>query len=56
MWAARGTCRIISVQGLFGAADWAAIDNPAPPWWRPPPIMPKHDQVLTDGQPVVLAI
>ena len=39
----------------IGAADWPAIDNPAPPrGGGAPPIMPKHDQVLTDGQPITL--
>ncbi|MSO82234.1 MAG: MBL fold metallo-hydrolase [Acidobacteria bacterium] len=39
----------------IGEADWAAIDNPAPPrGGGAPAIMPKHDQVLVDGQPVVL--
>ena len=41
------------------APDWNVIENPPPPRGGgapagPPPVWPKHDQVLTEGQPVVL--
>ena len=39
----------------IGAADWPAIDNPAPPrGGGPPAIMPTHDQVLEDGRAITL--
>lgn len=39
----------------IGAADWPAIDNPAPPrGGGPPPVWPKHDEALVDGQKVTL--
>jgi metallo-beta-lactamase class B len=43
----------------ISAADWNVIENPPPPRGGgapagPPPVWPKHDQVITEGQPVVL--
>ena len=43
----------------ISAADWNVIENPPPARGGgapagPPPVWPKHDQVLVEGQPVVL--
>ena len=43
----------------ISAADWNVIENPPPPRAggapaRPPPVWPKRDQVITEGQPIVL--
>jgi metallo-beta-lactamase class B len=41
----------------ISAADWNVIENPPAGGGRqgaPPPVWPKHDQVITEGQPVVL--
>ncbi len=39
----------------ISAADWNVIENPPPGRaGAPPQVWPKHDQVLTEGQPVVL--
>ena len=43
----------------ISAADWNVIENPPPPRaggapGGPPPVWPKRDQVITEGQPIVL--
>ena len=42
----------------ISAADWNIMENPPPGRGGdkkgPPPVLPKHDQVVTEGQPVVL--
>jgi len=40
----------------ISAADWNLMENPPAGAAQkgPPPVLPKHDQVVTEGQPVVL--
>ncbi len=41
----------------ISAADWSLMENPAPPRGgraAAPVVLPKHDQVITEGQPIVL--
>jgi metallo-beta-lactamase class B len=40
----------------ISAADWNLMENPPPGAQKkgPPPVLPKHDQVVAEGQPVVL--
>jgi metallo-beta-lactamase class B len=39
----------------ISAADWNMMENPPPGGKKgPPAVLPKHDQVVTEGEPVVL--
>jgi metallo-beta-lactamase class B len=42
----------------ISAVDWNLMENPPPARGggrgAPPPVLPKHDQVITEGQPIVL--
>jgi metallo-beta-lactamase class B len=38
----------------ISAADWELMEHPSAQAKGPPPVLPKHDQVVAEGQPVVL--